>query len=113
MAAAEMPIELEQGGTDLMEFKFVKDGSSLDISEVRFVGVIKNSIYDTEGFPMRFVHVDDYTVHAYIDADVSESMDFTKGVYEIKMIQRDGFNTPLLKGPVTISLGATDETNYI
>lgn len=113
MAAAIMPLELEQGGTELMRFNFTKDGTSLSLDEVQFVGVIKNSIYDDEGYPIRFVHTDLYNVDVYVDADVSESMDFTKGVYEIKMIQRDGFNTPLVKGPVTISLGATDETSYI
>lgn len=113
MAAANMPLEIEQGGTDVMQFKFIKDGQSLDISNVRFVGVIKASIYDTEGFPFRFDKVDAVTVNVYLDASVSESMDFTKGVYEIKMIQVDGFNTPLAKGPVTITLGASDETSYI
>lgn len=113
MAAAIMPLELEQGGTSLMRFNFTADGTSLDLSEIRFVGVVKNSIYDTEGLPFRFEHVDLYNVDVYFDAGPSESIDFTKGVYEIKMIQRDGFNTPLVKGPVTIALGAADETNYI
>lgn len=113
MPAVVMPIEIEQGGTSVMQFKFVKDGTSLDLTDIHFVGTIKNSIYDSEGFPFRFDKVDPTTVNVYVDADVSESMDFTKGVYEIKMIQVDGFNTSLAKGPVTIALGATDETSYI
>lgn len=113
MSAANMPIEIEQGATFVMQFKFVKDGTSLDITDIKFVGVIKNSIYDTEGFPFRFDKVDSTTVNVYLDADVSESIDFTKGVYEIKMIQVDGFNTTLVKDTVSITLGASDETSYV
>lgn len=113
MAAAQMALEIEQGATHMMQFKFVKDGVSLPITDIKFIGVLKDSIYDTEGFPFRFDKVDTYTVNVYLDADVSESIEFTKGVYEIKMIQVDGFNTSLVKGPVTITLGATDETSYI
>lgn len=113
MAAADYPLEIEQGATELMQFKFVKDGSSLDISDITFVGAIKASIYDTEEFYFRFEKPDNFTVNVYLDADVSESMDFKKGVYDIKMIQVDGFNTRLVKGPVTIDLGVTDETDYI
>lgn len=105
MAAAEMPLEIEQGASDLMQFKFVKNGSSLDISQIEFVGQVKNSIYDEEGFPFRFDKVDAFTVNVYLDADVSEQMNFKKGVYEIKMIQVDGFTTKLVRGPVTITLG--------
>lgn len=112
MPAAIMPLEIEQGATDIMQFKFVKDGTSLPLDDIKFVGVVKNSIYDTSGFPFRFDKVGLATVNVYLDASISESMDFTKGVYEIKMIQVDGFNTSLFKGPVTITLGATDETNY-
>lgn len=113
MPAAIMPLELEQGTTEIMQFKFVKDGTSLNIADIHFVGSIKNSIYDTEGFPFRFEKPDDFTVDVYLDADVSESIEFTKGVYDIKMIQVDGFNTRLVKGPVTNDLGATDETSYV
>lgn len=113
MPAAVHPLALEQGATDIMQFKFVKNGQSLNIADIKFVGEIKNSIYDSEGFPFRFDKVDDFTVNVYMDADISESMEFKKGVYDIKMIQVDGFNTRLVKGPVTIDLGATDETNYV
>lgn len=112
MAAAFIPLEIEQGATDVMQFKFIKDGQSLNIRDVTFVGAIKASVYDSESYPFRFDKVDDFTVNVYLDASISESMDFTKGVYDIKMIQIDGFNTRLVQGPVTISLGVTDETNH-
>lgn len=112
MAAANMPLEIEQGATDIMQFKFIKDSASLDITDIKFVGSIKASIYDATSYPFRFHKVDPYTVNVYLDADVSESMDFKKGVYDIKMIQLDNFNSRLLEGAVTITLGVTDETNY-
>lgn len=105
MAAAHMPLDIEQGASELMRFKFVKDGKSLDISDIEFQGQIKASIYDAVGYPFRFVKHDDYTVDVYMDPDVSASMDFTKGVYDIRMIQVDGFTSRLVGGPVTISLG--------
>lgn len=113
MAAVNMPLEIEQGVTNIMQFKFTKDGQSLDIKDITFVGSIKASIYDTESFDFRFVKVDNYTVNVYLDAEVSERMDFKKGVYDIKMIQVDGFNTRLVQGTVTNNLGVTDETNHI
>lgn len=105
-------LEIQQGATSIFQMVFTKDGATLPITDIKFVGVVKNSIYDTEGFPMRFDKVADNTVNVYIDADITESMEFTKGVYEVKMIQVDGFNSRLMNGPVTVSLGATDETNY-
>lgn len=112
MDYANYPIEVTQGATTIFQLVFVKDGLALPIEDIKFVGVVKNSIYDTEGFPMRFEKVGENVVNVYIDADITESMEFTKGVHEIKMIQVDGFNSVLLRGPVVISLGATDETNY-
>lgn len=113
MAAANMPLEIEQGATDVMQFKFIDDGVILDITDIQFEGSIKASIYDTQSYPFRFDKVDPNTVNVYMDAAISESMDFKKGVYDIKMIQVDGFNTRLVEGPVTISLGVTDETSYV
>lgn len=108
-----LPLEIKQGATDIMQFKFVKDGAALDITDIKFVGEIKASIYDDQGFPFRFHKIDQHTLNVYLDADVSESMDFTKGVYEIKMIQVDGFVSRLVKDSVTIDLGVSDETSYI
>lgn len=112
MAAAILPLEIEQGGTHVFQLKVEKDGSSQDLTDIKFVGTLKNSIYDTEGYPLRFDKVDIYTVNVYLDADVSESIEWTKGVYEVKYINSEGFNVPLLKGPVTNILGASDETSY-
>lgn len=112
MDYGDFPLDITQGATTIFQLVFVKDGTSLPIQDIKFVGVVKNSVYDAEGFPMRFDKVSDNTVNVYIDANVTESMDFTKGVHEIKMIQVDGFNSVLLRGAVAITLGATDETNY-
>jgi hypothetical protein len=112
MDYGDFPLNITQGATTVFQLVFVKDGQSLPIQDIKFVGVVKNSIYDTEGFPMRFDKVNNNTVNVYIDADVTESMEFTKGVHEIKMIQVDGFNSVLLRGSVDITLGASDETSY-
>lgn len=112
MAAANLPLSIEQGGTYVFQIKIEKDGQSQDLTDIKFVGTVKNSIYDDQGYPFRFDKVDIYTVNVYLDADVTESMGFTKGVYEIKSINSGGFNSPLLKGPVANILGASDETSY-
>lgn len=113
MPAATYPLEnVEQGGTYIFQIKINKNGVAQDLTDLKFVGVIKDSIYDSSGFPFRFDKVDPFTVNVYLDADISETIEFTKGVYEIKMINSAGFNAPLLKGPVSTILGAADETNY-
>lgn len=113
MAAPVHPIEIEQGSTFRMRFTFMENGKKKSLNNIRFVGVVKQSIYDEQGFPFRFERYDEFNVDVYLDADVSEQMDFKKGVYDIKMIQPDNMNTRLIQGPVVISLGATDATDYI
>ncbi|AHK11868.1 hypothetical protein CHOED_08 [Vibrio phage CHOED] len=105
MAAANMAIELDQSASSVMQFKFTKDGQSLDISDIEFQGWVKASLYDEEGYPFRFDKVDAFTVNVYFDASVSSQVDFKKGVYGIYMIQVDGFTTQLVSGLVTINLG--------
>lgn len=113
MAAANLDfLDIEQGGTYAFQIKIIKDGTALPLDEIKFIGVIKDSIYDTEGYPYRFELIDKYTVNGYLDASVSSLIDFTKGVHEIKYINSEDFNVPLFKGVVQIALGAADETNY-
>jgi hypothetical protein len=112
MAAGIMPLAIEQGSSYLMQFKFIKNDEPLDITNVKLIGSIKDSLYDEVGFPFRFDKLSSDTVNVYLDAEVSAGIDFTKGVYDIKMIQVDGFNTTLIKGDVTITLGVTDGTSY-
>lgn len=111
--SSSLPLAIKQGSSDIMQFKFIKNGQTLDITDVKFVGAIKASIYDDESYPFRFHKVDSTTVNVYLDPDVTETMEFTKGVYEIKMIQVDGFVTRLVKDTVTIDLGVSDETSYV
>lgn len=108
MAAATYDIELEQGATYQFLLKFVKDGLSLPIDVYDFDGEVKYSIYDEVGFPIRFDMQDQYSVMAYIDADVSKSFDFEKGIYDITMTSKlDGRVVRLLKGQVTVDFGVT------
>lgn len=112
MAAVNNPLTVEQGGTTMFKMKFINSGKSLPVTDIKFVGTVKNSVWDTEGIPFRFDKVSENEVYVYLDADYTETLDYQKGVYEIKMIDSDGYNTPLLRGDVTVILGATDETNY-
>lgn len=107
------PLKVKQGATFRMRFSFIENGKKKPLTGIQFVGVVKQSIYDEQGYPFRFERYDEFNVDVYLDADVSQQMDFKKGVYDIKMIQPNAINTRLVQGPVEISLGATDATDYI
>ena len=107
MSAAIYDLEIEQNSTHVFQLKIEDNGTSLNISDIEFKGTIKASIYDEEGFEMRFDKVDALTVNIYIDPEVSRNMDFKKGVYDISMVQVNGFTTRLLQGAVTNELGVS------
>lgn len=107
MSAAKHDLDIEQGATKVFQLKFIKDGVSLPITDIEFEGTVKASIYDTEGYAFRFNKVGTAIVDVYLDATVSQAIDFKKGVYDITMKQVDGFVTRLLEGNVTNTLGVS------
>lgn len=112
MAAINYPLTVEQGGTTMFRMKFIQNGKSLPVDNIKFVGSVKNSVWDTEGINFRFEQVAENAVDVFLDADLTESLDYQKGVYEIKMIASNNYNTPIFRGEVTVILGATDDTSY-
>ncbi|WFZ78496.1 hypothetical protein MQM1_013 [Aeromonas phage vB_AsaP_MQM1] len=106
MPAATHDLKVEQGSTLQFQIEFIKDGKAVNLSDYEFSGEVKNSIYDTSGFPFRFVKSGS-VLDVYLDADVSATMDFETGVYDIVTITLDGRASRLLQGAVTIDLGVT------
>lgn len=106
MPAAKHDLKVEQGSTLQFQLEFIKDGKAVQLDEYEFRGLVKNSIYDTSGYPFRFVK-NNTVVDVYLDAEVSSSMDFEEGVYDIVVVVLDGRITRLVEGAVTIKLGAT------
>lgn len=106
MAAAKYDLSVEQGSTLQFQMDFVKDGQSLSLDEMTFSGEIKNSVYDRQGFPFRFVKGVGI-VDIFLDSEVSALMDFDEGVYDIVIHFPDGRDFRLLQGKVTINFGVT------
>ena len=108
MAASNYDIEVEQGGTFMFQMEFVKDGGVLPVTDLEFNGTVKNSVYDSEGFPFRFEKASYRTVNVYLDSQQTATMDFCDGVYDIQMIHGNGaMVTPFLAGKVKLIPRAT------
>lgn len=100
-------IEVTQGGTFKMKITLKTAGGFVPIQDYTFSGVVKNSIYDTDGFPMTFQKIDEANgaLLGIIEDEVTKDMDFTKGVYGI-YYTIDGHETfPLISGDVDVTLG--------
>ena len=106
MPAAKHDMFIEQGSTLQFQIEFIKNGLATALDDYEFRGEVKNSIYDTEGFPFRFVK-DGITLTVFLDADVSSALDFEKGVYDIVVITKDARVTRLIQGSMFITLGVT------
>lgn len=107
MAVGNYDLIIDQGGTLAFQMEFVQDGGVLPVTDLEFKGTVKNSVYDSAGFPFRFDKVNYRTVNVYLDADITAQMDFTSGVYDIQMIHTGGLITPFLAGKVTVIPRAT------
>lgn len=108
MATSTYDITIDQGGTHVFQMEFVQDGGVLPVTDLEFRGMVKNSVYDTTGFPFRFDKVSYKTVNVYLEADQTSAMDFCEGVYDIQMIHSGGVMvTPFLSGKVTLIPRAT------
>lgn len=106
MAAAKYDLKVEQGSTLQFQMGFIKDGQTLALDEMTFSGEIKNSVYDRQGFPFRFVKGIG-VVDVYLDSEVSALMDFDAGVYDIVIHFPDDRDFRLLQGKVSINFGVT------
>ena len=108
MSASTYDITIDQGGTFVFQMEFVQDGGVLPVTNLDFKGTVKNSVYDSEGWPFRFDKVSYKTVNVYLDSPQTSEMDFCEGVYDIQMIHSGGaMVTPFLAGKVTIIPRAT------
>lgn len=107
MSIGNYELIVDQGGTLVFQMEFVQDGGVLPVTDVDFKGLVKNSVYDTDGFPFRFEKINYRTVNVYLDASVTSQFDFTEGVYDIQMIHTGDLVTPFLGGKVTVTPRAT------
>ena len=107
MAVGQYDLTIDQGGTLVFQMEFVQDGGVLPVTDLDFKGMVKNSVYDSSGFPFRFDKINYRTVNVYLDSDVTSKMDFCEGVFDIQMIHTGGLVTPFLAGKVTIIPRAT------
>lgn len=104
--AAKLDIELEQGSTWKMKVTLKSPTGNIPIGNYTFEGAIKQTLYDTTEYPFRF-EIEDAAngiLWAIIDPDVSESMDFTQGVYFIKYVASPTEKYRMFEGNVTMSL---------
>lgn len=109
MTAPVQDIAIDQGATFKMQL-VLKDAdtmTAIDISDYSFIGAIRQTFYDTASYPFRFEVIDavNGVVQAILDANVAESIDFLKGVYDIEFILVDGQKYRLVQGAVVVSLG--------
>lgn len=104
--AYKLPIEIDQGTTFKMRITLKTSQGASPINDYEFKGTIKQTIYDEEGFPFTFEtdNTSEGSFFAIVEPKVSQGMDFTKGVYNIKYIASETEQWRLLEGPVQINL---------
>lgn len=102
-----VPFIIQQGSTFKVKLTLTTDSGPINISDYKFDGQIKNSVYDTSGHDIKFEVINPLggSVLAIVEDDESEAMDFTQGNYNIRYTLRNGESYRLLEGPVTIDLG--------
>lgn len=112
MPTPTQDINVDQGSTFIMQIT-LKDKvttNPINITSYTFCGAVKQSVYDTDFLPFRFVKVDALNgiLNVILDPKESKKLDFNTGMYDISFKLTDDSVTRILQGVVTVSLGGTE-----
>lgn len=103
-------IIVEQGTTFVIQIQ-LKNADTLapiPVTGYEFVGGVSQTFYDEADIAFRFEVIDEVNgiIHAILDANLTDTLDYEKGVYDIDYIlpvSKEKFR--LIKGDVSVNLG--------
>lgn len=109
--AVELPITVERNSTFKMKVTLKNSQGFLPLQGIKFEGEVKDSIYDTGGYPIKFDVVDPFNGAFFMIIDAEAPLDFHRGTYVVRYVAQDGAPYRLMEGPVDVDWeGGTSQT---